>query len=307
MLMSSVIFNQSIRNISSKHCFFLKNYHPLFAITAVTHSKSFLNCNVLIQSSLCSILDCTSQTLQCLIRSNLKRIVSSNNQRQRKLSTKMANQTNHSGNVQYDWNNLPKPNVIFVLGGPGAGKGTQCSLISEEFGYVHLSAGELLRIEQTTPGSEFGPLIADHIKNGTIVPVEITCSLLMNAMLKKMRDLARNRSDNSIPKGNFLIDGFPRNQNNLDGWKKFVDDKVNVKFVLFFECPQQLYIDRCLKRGTHSGRTDDNPDSIKKRLETYLNQTMPIIEHYDRLNLVKRIDASRPIEKVYEDVRRLLL
>jgi len=70
------------------------------------------------------------------------------------------------------------PTVVFVLGGPGAGKGTQCAKIVQEFQYVHLSAGDLLREERNTPGSKCGELIESHIRNGTIVPVEITCSLL---------------------------------------------------------------------------------------------------------------------------------
>lgn len=77
-----------------------------------------------------------------------------------------------------------KPKVVFVLGAPGSGKGTQCSKIVEHFGYVHLSAGDLLREERARPDSEFGTLIEDCIKNGKIVPVEITCSLLENAMIK---------------------------------------------------------------------------------------------------------------------------
>ena len=69
-------------------------------------------------------------------------------------------------------------NVIFVLGGPGAGKGTQCEKITQRYPFVHLSAGDLLREERKTPGSQYGDLISSHIKEGSIVPVEITCSLL---------------------------------------------------------------------------------------------------------------------------------
>lgn len=102
-----------------------------------------------------------------------------------------------------------KPEVVFVLGGPGAGKGTLCRYIVERYGYVHLSAGDLLREERTKPGSEYGELIETHIRNGTIVPVEITCSLIDRAMQTSENPLCR-----------FLIDGFPRNQDNLDGWNK---------------------------------------------------------------------------------------
>lgn len=104
---------------------------------------------------------------------------------------------------------MQKPEVLFVLGGPGSGKGTTCSGIKKTFGCVHLSAGDLLREERANSGSEYGELIEGHIRNGTIVPVEITCSLLERAM---------NSSDN--PHKRFLIDGFPRNQDNVDGWTK---------------------------------------------------------------------------------------
>lgn len=77
-----------------------------------------------------------------------------------------------------------KPQVVFVLGAPGAGKGTQCQRIVDAFGYVHLSAGDLLREERQRAGSEFGELIEDCIRNGKIVPVEVTCSLLENAINK---------------------------------------------------------------------------------------------------------------------------
>lgn len=75
-----------------------------------------------------------------------------------------------------------KPKVVFVLGAPGAGKGTQCSKIVDEYGYVHLSAGDLLREERQRAGSEYGDLIENCIRNGKIVPVEVTCSLIDNAM-----------------------------------------------------------------------------------------------------------------------------
>lgn len=103
-------------------------------------------------------------------------------------------------------------------------------------------------------------------------------------------------------KNKFLIDGFPRNQDNLDGWIKQMEAKVNLQFVLFFDCPDGVCIDRCLNRGT--GRTDDNIDSLKKRFNVFHNETMPIIDHYERQSLVRRLNGEKPTELVFEDVRQ---
>jgi len=189
---------------------------------------------------------------------------------------------------------MSKPNILFVLGGPGAGKGTQCAKIVENFGYVHLSAGDLLRAERKAPGSQFGELIEHHITNGTIVPVEITCSLLERAM-------------NESEKNDFLIDGFPRNEDNLSGWNRVMGDKVNLKKVLFFHCSQEACTERCLARGAAgSGRTDDNEESLRKRFVTYENATMPIIKYYEEKGFVAQIDATKTPEEVYSDVEAVL-
>ena len=163
-----------------------------------------------------------------------------------------------------------KPLVVFVLGGPGAGKGTQCARIVEKYGYTHLSAGELLRDERKNPDSQYGELIEKYIKEGKIVPVEITISLLKREMDQTMAANAQ--------KNKFLIDGFPRNQDNLQGWNKTMDGKADVSFVLFFDCNNEICIERCLERGKSSGRSDDNRESLEKRIQTYLESTKPWME-----------------------------
>uniref|UniRef100_A0A0N4ZN38 UMP-CMP kinase n=1 Tax=Parastrongyloides trichosuri TaxID=131310 RepID=A0A0N4ZN38_PARTI len=180
-------------------------------------------------------------------------------------------------------------NVVFILGPPGAGKGTLCSMVQEQLGYKHLSAGELLREERNRKGSEFGELIENHIKNGTIVPVEITCKLLRNAMTQA-KDV----------KG-FLIDGFPRNQDNLDGWEKEMNECANVQFVLNLICPEEVCINRCLGRG--QGRSDDNVESLTKRIKTFHEQTLPIINHYKTLGLVKDIEAIETPTKIFAETK----
>lgn len=103
-------------------------------------------------------------------------------------------------------------------------------------------------------------------------------------------------------KNKFLIDGFPRNQDNLEGWIEQMEAKVNLQFVLFFECPDGVCIDRCLNRGT--GRSDDNIDSLKKRFNVFYTETMPIVDYYDKKNLVRRVKSEKPAELVFEDVRQ---
>lgn len=196
-----------------------------------------------------------------------------------------------------------KPLVAFVLGGPGSGKGTQCKFICDEFGFKHLSAGDLLRAERNLPGSQYGEMIERHIQEGSIVPVEVTCGLLEKAMLEHCGKLDGGESHT---KGKFLIDGFPRNEDNLQGWTKQLADKVEVMFVLFLDCPHDVCIQRCLDRGQQgSNRSDDNEVSLRKRLVTYTQDTMPIIEHYRKLNLLRKIDATKTPSEVYADVKKL--
>uniref|UniRef100_A0A8C9XZU9 UMP-CMP kinase n=3 Tax=Percidae TaxID=8165 RepID=A0A8C9XZU9_SANLU len=193
---------------------------------------------------------------------------------------------------------MMKPQVVFVLGGPGAGKGTQCSKIVESYNYTHLSAGDLLRAERAREGSEFGQLIGNYIKEGKIVPVEITINLLKKAMEETMQKDEK--------KFRFLIDGFPRNEDNLQGWNNVMDGKADVKFVLFFDCGNEVCIDRCLERGKNSGRTDDNRESLEKRIQTYLQSTQPIIKLYEKHGKVRTVDASRSVDKVFADVKAIL-
>uniref|UniRef100_A0A2I2YAD7 Uncharacterized protein n=1 Tax=Gorilla gorilla gorilla TaxID=9595 RepID=A0A2I2YAD7_GORGO len=163
-----------------------------------------------------------------------------------------------------------------------------------KYGYTHLSAGELLRDERKNPDSQYGELIEKYIKEGKIVPVEITISLLKREMDETMAANAQ--------KNKFLIDGFPRNQDNLQGWNKTMDGKADVSFVLFFDCNNEICIERCLERGKSSGRSDDNRESLEKRIQTYLQSTKPIIDLYEEMGKVKKIDASKSVDEVFDEV-----
>jgi UMP-CMP kinase len=194
--------------------------------------------------------------------------------------------------------------VIFVLGGPGAGKGTQCARLVKDYGFTHLSAGDLLRAEQDRPGSEYGQLIRDCIKNGEIVPMEVTVALLENAM----RDtISSKKSSNNNPGSNnnykFLIDGFPRK---MDQALKFEEVVCPAKLVLFYDCPEEEMERRLLERGKTSGRADDNAESIRKRFRTFVETSMPVVNHYEAEKRVVKVDATPSPDRVYADTQAKL-
>lgn len=184
--------------------------------------------------------------------------------------------------------------VVFVLGGPGAGKGTQCANLVRDYGFTHLSAGDLLRAEQERPGSEFGELIKGYIKDGAIVPMEVTVQLLENAMT----DVVNKDANKS---GKFLIDGFPRK---MDQALKFEETVCPAQFVLFFDCPESEMEKRLLKRGETSGRADDNAESIKKRFKTFVETSMPVVEYFEGEGRVLRVLATKAPDKVYVEVKK---
>jgi adenylate kinase len=187
----------------------------------------------------------------------------------------------------------PKPSAIFVLGGPGSGKGTQCEKIIADFGLKHLSVGDLLRAEKTT-GSEIAKQIEECMTQGKLVPSEVPVKLLKQAI-------------ESAPKGvNFLIDGFPRNQENIDEWKRLIGDSVEIRTILYFDCSLKTMEKRILERGKTSGRSDDNPESLKKRFDTYQTETAPVIAEYTREKLIVKISAENAVDKVYKETKKAL-
>eukprot|EP00958_Prasinococcus_capsulatus_P021742 scaffold2986_cov406-Prasinococcus_capsulatus_cf.AAC.12 len=136
-------------------------------------------------------------------------------------------------------------------------------------------------------GSENGEMISRMIKNGEIVPAEVTIKLLQAAIAKDERDY-------------FLIDGFPRNFENqteflrITGW--------DCKFVLFFHCPEEVMEKRLLERGKTSGRSDDNPESIRKRFKVFQELSKPVIDHYKTQDKVVTIEATKSVDEVFTQV-----
>lgn len=192
---------------------------------------------------------------------------------------------------------LPNCQVVFVVGGPGAGKGTQCGLLEERLkgGWKHLSAGDLLRAERTA-GGELGDLINNKIKNGELVPSHVTVKLLENGMKAAY---ATNKTTN------FLIDGFPRSFENQDAWNDSMRHHT-IKFMLDFECPEEVLVGRLLERGQSSGRSDDNIEVIRKRFHTHQKECIPIIQRCEKEGImIHKIASDQAVEQVYKMVSSL--
>ncbi|XP_019634118.1 PREDICTED: uncharacterized protein LOC109477353 isoform X4 [Branchiostoma belcheri] len=177
--------------------------------------------------------------------------------------------------------------VIFVVGGPGCGKGTQCDKIVAKYGYTHLSTGDLLR-DEVKSGSARGKKLTEIMEQGKLVPMETVLELLKDAMIA--------RADKS--KG-FLIDGYPRE---IRQGTEFESNIRPCDIVLYFECSAQTMTERLLGRAKTSGRADDNEATIKKRLDTFYSVTEPLVAHYEKQGKLRRINAQREVTAIFADV-----
>jgi UMP-CMP kinase len=190
----------------------------------------------------------------------------------------------------------PKPNVVFVLGGPGAGKGTMCELAEIQLGWTHLSTGDLLRAEQEAGGPTM-EIIKEYIAAGKLVPNEIVVNLLKDAMEKVTRTTGKN---------NFLIDGFPRSFSNLEAWYEIFGRETELPKMLYFECPFEVLEKRILGRARYSGRSDDNVESMKLRFDTFKAETLPTVELFKSKGKCVEVDTSQDREVVYGLLRENL-
>jgi len=186
---------------------------------------------------------------------------------------------------------LQNARCIFVVGGPGSGKGTQCDRIVEKYGFTHLSTGDLLRAEVAS-GSDRGKELTAIMEKGDLVPLDTVLAMLRDAMVAKL----------ATSKG-FLIDGYPRE---LDQGKRFENDVAPVSCVLYFEVSDETMTARLLKRAETSGRVDDNEETIKKRLKTFHNLTQPVIDYYASQGKTNAIKAEGTVDEIFAKVQEVL-
>ncbi|KXS19902.1 ADK-domain-containing protein [Gonapodya prolifera JEL478] len=183
---------------------------------------------------------------------------------------------------------LTNPNIILVLGGPGSGKGTQCARLAESFDVAHLSTGDLLRAEVAS-GSTMGRELQETMSKGGLVPTAVVLRLLKRAMVEREDALG------------FLVDGFPRA---LDQAQEFESVIGTVRTCLYFECGLETLEARLVERGKTSGRADDNVETIRLRFKTFQEQSMPVVEYFEKMDKVVKISSEAPVDEVYENARK---
>ena len=181
-----------------------------------------------------------------------------------------------------------KPNVIFVIGGPGCGKGTQCKRIVKNFGYTSFSSGDLLRkyVEEKKEGFEE---IHQKMQEGALISSETVMKVLKSYIL--------NSENKKI-----LLDGYPRNKENMEIWEKEMKGQVNEVGALYFDVSNEEMKKRIL--GRNEGRADDNEETIAKRLATFERETKPILAEFENRKILIKIDGMKSVDEISEDVSK---
>lgn len=185
------------------------------------------------------------------------------------------------------------PKVLFVIGGPGSGKGTQCELMIEHFKFEHLSTGDLLRAEVKS-GSELGREIEAVISTGNLVSSIVTLQLLKNAI--------ESKGSSKV----YLVDGYPRNMSNVEAWQQMVKDDIDVVGALLLNCSEDSMTKRAMKRAEVSGRSDDNEEVFKNRLIVFKSETDPVLDYYKAQGKLYEISAEGSKEQCFEQARRVV-
>ena len=210
---------------------------------------------------------------------------------------------------------------IIMLGAPGAGKGTQAQMIADKYNIPHISTGDIFRANIKN-GTELGKKAKEYMDKGLLVPDELTVQLLLD------------RVANEDCKNGYVLDGFPRTipqADVLDSELTKLGDKVD--YAVNVDVPDENIVHRmsgrraCLKCGATYHiehippktegicdkcgsklvlRDDDKPETVQNRLAVYHEQTQPLIEYYDKKNILKTVDGTKDMQEVFSDIVNIL-
>ena len=182
---------------------------------------------------------------------------------------------------------------IVIFGAPGSGKGTQSENLISHYELFHISTGDVLR-DHIRRGTDLGMTAKQYIDQGQLIPDE-----LMIGLLAQVIDDNKEAAENGV-----IFDGFPRTIAQAEALEALLNERgTSVSAVVGLEVPEEELIDRLVKRGQMSGRSDDNEETIKKRLNVYHNQTSPLQDFYKEKGLYKAIKGTGSNEDIFEDIK----
>lgn len=179
---------------------------------------------------------------------------------------------------------------IVIFGAPGSGKGTQSDKIVEKYGFKHISTGDVLRSEIKN-GTDLGKIADSYIKDGKLLPDSL------------MTDILASVFDKLLPCEGVIFDGFPRTVAQAEALGKMLAERnTDVSGMIELAVPDDELLKRLLLRGKISGRSDDNEQTIKKRLDVYKNQTAPLIDWYEERNKHYHIEGLGSVEDIFAKI-----
>ncbi|MDZ7808507.1 MAG: adenylate kinase [Gracilimonas sp.] len=181
---------------------------------------------------------------------------------------------------------------IILFGPPGAGKGTQAKKLQDEFNIPQLSTGDIFRaaIKNETP---LGVKVKSILDNGELVPDETVVDLVADELSKEKYE------------DGYILDGFPRTVAQAQAFDEFLkenDDTLDA--FIFLSVPEEELVKRILSRG--EGRTDDTEEKVKTRLEVYLKETKPVLDHYQKQDKVQEVNGLGTIDEIFNRIKKAL-
>ena len=178
-----------------------------------------------------------------------------------------------------------KKHILF-LGAPGAGKGTQAEILSQNNSYLHLSTGELLR-KEIEMNTILGTQVKDIINSGELVSDELVLKIVRQNLVK----------DNQ----GWILDGYPRNLSQANSLNEvLLQINQPLEVVFYLDIPEEVLINRLLLRG----RKDDTEETIRTRIKVYKETTEPLIQYFKDLSLLEYIDADRDLKTISSDIKQ---
>jgi len=184
---------------------------------------------------------------------------------------------------------------IVIFGAPGSGKGTQSEKLIDEYGLFHISTGEVLR-DHISRGTELGKVAESYISQGRLIPDDLMVDILDRVL-----------EDNPESKKGVIFDGFPRTIPQAEALKKMLDKRGSkVHAVVGLEVDDDELVDRLVKRGQMSGRSDDNPETINQRLKVYHSQTSPLRDYYIGEGIYHAIPGSGEIDAIFDTIKKAI-